>query len=358
MANNNGNNNNHIINCFLVKRTGIKPFKRCQYCEMQMQECFGIQFFVIGSAILALLTTVFFISDLPALVFDIMILIILLVALLAYLASQEINQTILNNVLLKRINKELKEAEKQATLKAVELQKSNEEQIKINQMKNEFLGIINHELKEPITAVISGMDIFRAHGISKLNESQLKILNIIDKSGQDMLRLTNNLIELSKIEFGKIEIYPEFSPLFNLIEEVILSIKPEADKKKIKITINIDDPTTTVFADPQKLKQVLFNLIDNAVKYTPEKGSVHIDVKSSDSDTKIEVKDTGIGIKKENLDTIFNKFTKHVPGYKGTGLGLYISKSFVEAHNGRIEVESEYGKGTVFRVELPKVSPN
>jgi len=305
-----------------------------------------------------LLIITFFISDLPAIVLDIMIVIILLVVLMAYLASKETNEVILNNVLLARLNKELNEAEKQATLKAIELQKSNEEQIKINQIKNEFIGIINHELKEPVTAVISGMDIFKAHGISKLNESQLKILNIIEKSGQDMLRLTNNLIELSKIESGKIEIYPEFSPIFNLIEEVLLSLKPEAEKKKIRITTKLDDPTATIYADPQKLKQILFNLIDNSIKYTPEKGSLNIEVRSSADNIMIEVKDTGLGIKKENLDTLFNKFTKHVPGYKGTGLGLYISKSFVEAHNGRVEVESEYGKGTAFRVFLPKVSPN
>ncbi len=350
------NNNNHAFNCILVNLTGLKPFKRCEYCEKRIQQCFGIEFFVISASIIALLITTFFISDLPTIVLDIMIVIILLVALLDYLASKETNEVVVNNVLLARMNKELKEAEKKATLKAIELQKSNEEQIKINQMKNELIGIINHELKEPITAIISGMDIFKAHGISKLNESQLKLMNIIEKSGQDMLRLTNNLIELSKIESGKIEVYPEISPLFNLIEEVILSIRPEAEKKKIKITTKIDDPTMTIYADPQKLKQIIFNLIDNSIKYTPEKGSINISIKSSGDNIEMDVKDTGIGIKKENLDTIFNKFTKHVPGYKGTGLGLYISKSFVEAHKGSIEVESEYGKGTIFRVLLPKVS--
>lgn len=359
MARINKNNDryDHIVNCLLVNLTGLKPFKRCQYCDMHVQECFGLQFFVISASIIALLIITFFISDLPAIVLDIMIVIILLVVLMAYLASKETNEVILNNVMLERLNRELKDAEKQATLKAAELQKSMEEQIKMNQMKNEFMGIINHELKEPITAVISGMDIFKAHGTSKLNESQLKILDIIEKSGQDMLRLTNNLIEVSKIEFGKIEIYPEFFPIFNLIEEVSLLTRPEADKKKICLNTKIDDPTMMIYADPQKMKQVMFNLIDNAIKYTPEKGTINIDVRSSGNKIKIEVKDSGLGIKKDSLITIFDKFTKHVAGYKGTGLGLYISKSFIEAHNGRIEVESEYGKGTTFRILLPKASP-
>jgi len=112
----------------------------------------------------------------------------------------------------------------------------------------------------------------------------------------------------------------------------------------------------TIYADPQKIKQVIYNLIDNAIKYTPERGSVDISIKELENNIRIEVKDTGIGIKKENLNTIFNKFTKHVPGYKGTGLGLYIAKSFIEAHNGRIEVESELGKGATFRILLPKAS--
>ena len=350
------NNIHHVYNCLLVNLTGRKPFRSCQYCEKQVQECFGLQFFLISASIIALLITTFFISDLPAIVLDIMIVIILLVVLLAYLASKETNEVIQNNILLARLNKEIKETEKLATLRAIELQKSNEEQKKMNQMKNELIGIINHELKEPVTAVISGMDIFKAHGISKLNESQMKILGIIEKSGQDMLRLTNNLIDLSKIESGKNEIYPEFSPIFNLLEEVLLSIKPEAEKKQIKVTTKIDDPTMTIYADPQKIKQVMFNLIDNAIKYTPENGSIDISIKEMENNIRIEVKDTGIGIKKENLITIFNKFTKHVPGYKGTGLGLYIAKSFIEAHNGRIEVESEYGKGATFRIFLPKAS--
>ncbi len=344
------------MECVIIRRTGVVLFKRCQYCNLRARDCFGLSFFVVCAAIIILLGTIFYISDIPALVLDLMILITFLVALLAYLASKETNEIVLNNYQLKKLNMELHKAEEIAEQKAKDLEKSNEEQTKINQIKNEFFGIVNHELKEPISAIISGMEVLRAHGLDKFNETQIKILNIIDTSGKDMIHLINNLLELSRIESGKIEIYPEFFPLINLMEEVILSLTPEAEKKQIKINRNIDKFTSIVYADPQKLKQILYNLIDNSIKYTSENGTINIDAASSDNNTRITVRDSGIGIKKENLNDIFFKFTKHAPGYKGIGLGLYIAKSFVEAHNGTIEVESEYGKGSTFTIFLPKAN--
>jgi signal transduction histidine kinase len=343
------------MECMLVRYTGATPFKRCQYCNRRVQDCFGLLFFVISVSIIGLLTTTFFISDIPILILDIIILVDLLVILLAFLASKETNEIVLNNYQLKKLTMELQKAEDTAERKTVDLQKSNEEQIKINQMKNEFIGIINHELKEPVAAIISGMEIFKAHGVDKLNESQIKMLDIIDKSGRDMIHLINNLLELSKIDSGKIEVYPEFFPLINLIDEVVLSIKPEADKKNIRIDRKIDKSTSIIYADPQKLKQILYNLVDNSVKYTPKNGTINIDAASSDDSIKLEIRDSGLGIKKEHLIDIFSKFAKHSPGYEGTGLGLYIVKSFIEAHNGTIEVESEYGKGTTFRIFLPQI---
>ena len=271
---------------------------------------------------------------------------------MSYLASKETNEIVLNNSLLSELNKDL---EIKVNERTKELQMSNNELKRVNQMKNEFIGIINHELKTPITAVISGIEVIKARGIKKLDENQQKLLKIMEASGFDMLRLANNLLDLSKIESGKIEIYPDHFPLINLIEEVTQALKPQADKKGITVKIKIGDKISTVYADPERLKQVLFNLTDNAIKYTKENGIIEIKAESFDSKIKVSIKDSGIGIKKENLATIFDKFAKHVPGYKGTGLGLHISKSFIEAHNGSIEVESEYGKGATFRFYLPKL---
>lgn len=342
------------MNCFLVKHTGVNPFRRCQYCERQIQECFGLQFFVIALAIIILLIITFFITDLPALVLDMMITVTVLVALLAYLASKETNEIVLNNVFLSQLNRDLEEKVKQRT---TELQTSNDELRRVNQLQNELIGVINHELKTPITAVLSGIEVIKARGTEKFDESQKKLLDLMQESGREMLKLANNLLDLSKIEAGKIVIYQEHFPLINMIEEVLLALKPEIDRKKINVLSKMDKSIGMIYADSIRLKQVIFNLVDNAVKYTGDGGTINITAKDLGSKITFEVADSGIGIKKENLGEIFNKFAKRVAGYRGTGLGLYISKSFIEAHKGSIEVESEYGKGTTFKLFLPKVQP-
>jgi len=342
---------NDLIKCAFVSLTNVKPFNRCKYCERRVQECFGFQFFVISFAIIVLLILTLIITDLPALVLDNVILATALVGLLAYLASKETNEIVLNNVLLGQLNKDLEEKVKQRTK---ELEQSNVELTKTNQMKNEFIGIINHELKSPITTVISGIDVIKAHGTDKLDESQRKLINIMQENGMEMLRLTNDLLDLSKIESGKIIVHSEPVPLLNMLEETVQSLMSEIEKKNIKVTTKIDDSITTIFADSVQLKQVIFNLIENAVKYTGEKGQVNIEAKDTGDQIKIDVKDSGIGIKKVDIGGIFDKFAKRPAGFRGTGLGLYIAKSLTEAHNGKIEVSSEEGKGSTFSVFLPK----
>ena len=331
--------------------TSIKPFNRCKYCERHVQECFGFQFFVIAFVIIVLLTLTLLIHDLPALVLDNIILTTCLVGLLAYLASKETNEIVLNNVILGQLNKDLEEKVKQRTK---ELEESNMELTKTNQMKNELIGVINHELKSPITTVISGIDVIKAHGTDKFDESQKKLIDIMQENGMEMLRLTNDLLDLSKIESGKMIVHSEPVPLLNMIEETVQSLMSEIEKNKMKVTTKIDDTITTIFADSVRLKQVIFNLIENAVKFTGEKGKVIIEAKDAGDQIRIDVKDSGIGIKKEDLEKIFDKFAKRPAGFRGTGLGLYIAKSLTEAHNGKIEVSSVEGKGSTFSVILPK----
>jgi signal transduction histidine kinase len=331
--------------------TSIKPFNRCKYCERRVQDCFGFQFFVIAFVIIVLLTLTLLIHDLPALVLDNIILTTCLVGLLAYLASKETNEIVLNNVILGQINKDLEEKVKQRTK---ELEQSNMELTKTNQMKNELIGVINHELKSPITTVISGIDVIKAHGTDKFDESQKKLIDIMQENGMEMLRLANDLLDLSKIESAKIIVHTEPVPLLNMIEETVQSLMTEIKKKKLKITTKIDDPITTIFADSVRLKQVIFNLIENAVKFTGEKGQVNIEAKDAGDQIRIDVRDSGIGIKKADVGGIFDKFAKRQAGFRGTGLGLYIAKSLTEAHNGKIEVTSVEGKGSTFSVFLPK----
>ena len=324
----------------------MKPFIQCKNCEKRFRECFSFQFFLVAAFIIALSITSLFIGEFWALVLDNVILTTCLVALLVYLNMKEMDEITFLQNFAAGIEQGAGEKSREAA--------SSMRQKKASQMQNEFIGVISHELKTPITAVLSGIEIIRSHGTNKFDDKQNKLLDIIGESGQEMLQLTNDLLDISKIESGKIEIYPEHISLASLIDEVIQSLKPEAEKKNIKIASMINEAVTTIYADPARMKQILFNLLDNAIKYTDVNGSVSVAVSFSNNDIIIEVKDTGIGIKKERLGHIFSRFNEHAPGYKGTGLGLYIAKSLVEAHKGRIEVESELGKGSVFRIYFPK----
>jgi signal transduction histidine kinase len=338
-------------NCSFVSGTGYNPFKRCEYCERRVGDCFGFQFLAISIMIIGLVISVVMISDLPALVTDILIVIIILIALLSHLASKESNEITLNNALLEHMNRELEDSVKQRT---EAFERANHQLIKIDKMKDELIGIINHELKTPITCVLSSVEVIKARGTEKFDESQKKLTDIIFKSGQDMLKLTNDLLDLSKIESDNIELHPENFPIINLIEEIVQGLKPIADKKNVKLATFVPDNVSTVYGDPDRLKQVLFNLIDNAIKYSNDGGTIEISVKSDNNKIMFEVTDHGVGIKPDHINDIFNKFSKHSAGYKGTGLGLYIAKSFIEAHKGNLSVSSEYGKGAKFTFFIPK----
>ncbi|MFH0886756.1 MAG: HAMP domain-containing sensor histidine kinase, partial [bacterium] len=304
-------------NCLFVNLTGIKPFKRCEFCEKKTRQCFGFQFFAIAMFIIALLMTTFFVSDLPALVIDIIIVIIVLVAILGYIASEETNEIIYNNLLLASMNKDLEGKVEQRTH---DLNKTNENLKNIIEMQNEFIGIINHEMRNPLTSIISATEMILSRPTDKFDPNQSKLMTIIDKSGHTMLHLTNNLLDLSKIESGKIEIYNENIILADLIDELIQALRIQVDEKNLKFKIDITTSAQTIKADSERFKQVLFNLIENAIKYSSSGGTINISANDIDNQVVIKVQDQGIGIKKENLANIFDKFAKRQPGYKGTGL--------------------------------------
>lgn len=338
------------LKCYFVSITGLRPFKRCQYCEKRTRECFGFQFFFIAISIIALLVTTFFISDLPALVLDIIIVIMVLIGLLSLVASRETNEIIYNNVLLAKLNRELEEKVAQRT---AELKRSNEDLKQANRLKNEFIGIINHEMKTPLTAIISATEFIDLHARDHLDASQLKFIQLAKKNSIDLLYLTEEMLDLSKIEAGKIEIYKDQLDLAKLAEEITDALRVKAEEKQVTFKLLIDPAAGVIEADANRFRQVLFNLLDNAVKYSPEKGTITLSAKTANGKFIIEVSDQGIGIKPENLGHIFDKFAQRAPSYKGTGLGLHIAKSFVEAHGGSIAASSEYGKGTTFTVTVP-----
>ena len=269
--------------------------------------------------------------------------------------------------LIVRIRKVLEEKQRFVRLRdfADQLEKANQELRRIDSMKSEFVSIASHELRTPLAAIKNAVQLVLRETAGKINENQAKFLSMAERNINRLTNILNDLLNLSRIESGRIEMKFENVCLKGIIELTASSLKPHADGKSIKIDVEINQPLPAIYADPEKMEQILTNLIGNAIKFTPEGGRILIAAQPLPHDRKdgygdrvvVSVKDTGIGIPSEHLDAIFEKFHQ-VEGslqrsVSGTGLGLAITKGLVEAHQGKIWVESEFGKGSTFTFTLP-----
>ncbi len=227
-----------------------------------------------------------------------------------------------------------------------------------NQAKSEFLSRMSHELRTPLNAVIGFSQVLIMSQKDPLNESQKEDVELIKKSGEHLLNLINEILDLSRIESGKMQVSIEPVNLSNLIKELLVLINPIAIKSNISINDEIS-PKKNIFvlADTVRLKQTMMNLISNAIKYNREKGSVTLScIPIVQDELRINVSDTGIGISKENQEKVFAPFDRldaDTTKIEGTGIGLTITKKLVELMNGSIGFESELGKGSTFYIDLP-----
>lgn len=257
----------------------------------------------------------------------------------------------------KQMERQLRERNKQLVAQQQELMKKAREVEKTNQLKSEFLASMSHELRTPLNAVIGFSELLLDGIPGGINDEQRQCLNDILDSGQHLLNLINDVLDLSKVEAGKLELKIENLHLTDVIADMIQTVKPMTNKKKHKIVVSITEGLPQVRADTSRLRQILLNLLSNANKFTPLGGKVLIEVGKEDGFCQVSVVDNGIGIKKEDQKQIFEVFTQVdtvAEGKKeGTGLGLALSKQFVEVMGGRIWVESEYGKGSRFTFTLP-----
>jgi PAS domain S-box-containing protein len=228
----------------------------------------------------------------------------------------------------------------------------------LDKMKSDFVSNVSHELRTPLTSIKGSVDNMLDGLTGSLNEKQVRYLARIKSNTDRLSRLINDLLDLSKIEAGRVEIRPAFLPVAALAEEVAEQLKPLAAEKLIQIEVAAPDPSMTVWADRDKVTQVMTNLLGNAVKFTPQDGKVTVEIeKNSNGYVQISVADTGPGIFPEEANKIFAKFyqiadiDKQRP--KGSGLGLAISKALVEMHGGKIWLESKVGGGSTFCFTLP-----
>jgi protein-histidine pros-kinase len=227
-----------------------------------------------------------------------------------------------------------------------------------NHMKSEFMANMSHELRTPLNGIIGFAEFLVDEKRGKLNEKQKEYLNDILNSGRHLLQLINDILDLSKVEAGKMELYPETFSISKSVGEVCSVVSPLAKKKNITIETEISPRLECVTLDQQKFKQVLFNLLSNAVKFTDNEGTVRITITRRYTDQlQLQVSDTGIGIKPEDFKKLFIEFQQLDSGsdrrYEGTGLGLALTKKIVEFQGGSIRAESEVSKGSVFTVILP-----
>ncbi len=237
-----------------------------------------------------------------------------------------------------------------------ELESRNRDVERANQLKSEFLASMSHELRTPLHTIIGFAELLAEELEGPLNEKQKRFINHIHTDSIHLLELINDILDISKIESGRVELRREAFDIAGALEDILSSFRPQAAAKSIAIETSLALPAT-IFADRLRVKQVLFNLLSNAVKFTPSGGRIRIEAAQRDGIVEISVSDTGIGIPKEQHEAVFDKFyqvgstTKGVR--EGTGLGLAITKALVEEHGGGIWLESEPGKGSRFTFTIP-----
>jgi PAS domain S-box-containing protein len=230
-----------------------------------------------------------------------------------------------------------------------------------NRLKSEFLANMSHELRTPLNAIIGFSELIHDAKVGPVTAEQQEYLNDILNSSRHLLQLINDVLDLAKVEAGKIEFRPAPLVLSQVIGEVRDILRTLAAQKRIEIAVDIDPSVIGVVADPARLKQVLYNYLSNALKFSPDEGRVSVRVLAEGArEFRLEVEDVGIGIKAEDFGRLFVEFQQldasTAKKYAGTGLGLALTKRIVEAQQGRVGVESTPGKGSLFYAVLPRVS--
>ena len=261
-----------------------------------------------------------------------------------------------------RLQKVLDERQRFVRLRdfVAQLEKANQELKRLDEMKSEFVSVASHELRTPLATIKNVVQLILKGKTGEINETQANFLSIAEKNIDRLTNILNNLLDLSRIESGRIEMKSEELDLRSPIEFILSSLKQQADGKSIQFKMEVPDELPSVYGDREKIEQILTNLIGNAIKFTPEGGKVSVLVNPFHEEggmVAISVRDSGIGIPVDQLEKVFEKFYQ-VEGslhrsVSGTGLGLAITKELVEASDGTIWVESEVEKGSTFTFTLP-----
>jgi PAS domain S-box-containing protein len=230
-------------------------------------------------------------------------------------------------------------------------------EVAVDRMKSELISVVSHQLRTPMTSVKGYTDLLYLETVGKINEAQRRFLSIIKSNADRLALLANDLLDISRIETGRMRLNVEFIHISAIIDEIAASLRGQIEEKGLSLKLDIPESLSPIYGDRDRVTQILINLIDNARHYTPAGGQITVSAQVRGDFLQVSVADTGIGIAPEDQKKIFDRFYRAdhslVQEVAGTGLGLSIAKSFVEMHGGEIWVESEPGQGSTFSFTLP-----
>lgn len=233
------------------------------------------------------------------------------------------------------------------------LRKSNEALADVDRLKTEFLANISYELRSPLTSIKGFTEILKQEIFGDLNEEQKSYLDDIHKASHQLEGLINDILDISTIEAGYMKLEAERFDIHAMLASVITLVNERLQEHNLKLKFECDPSIGKMFGDEKRIKQVIFNVLSNAIKFTPSGGNIMLSASEEKGDINIIIEDTGEGIKEEDLGKVFEKFQK--TGSKGgSGLGLSVAKNFIELHGGDVDIESEAGKGTKLIITIPR----
>jgi PAS domain S-box-containing protein len=246
----------------------------------------------------------------------------------------------------------------QSRLRAVELEAENRRVAEANRLKSEFLASMSHELRTPLNSIIGFAELLHDGEVGSITPRQQEFLHEILSGGRHLLRLINDVLDLAKVEAGKIEFHPEPVALRGLVDGVVGGLRATARDRQLTIAVSVESELVEVVIDPSRFKQVLYNYVSNALKFTPDGGRIDVRVMAAGERFRLEVEDTGIGVSDADMTRLFVAFqqidSSQARRQGGTGLGLALTKRMVEAQGGSVGMRSREGQGSVFFAELPR----
>lgn len=356
-------------NCWLARTLGYPPYKRCQFCEQKFRNCLFLHYQAISTFLIVFFLIISFIIDggnsrlLIVSVFT-------LVIVYGYFFNKSTDKIISANFTQRKANESLEELSRNLQKKVEEQtkdireayeveKKAREELERLDKSKNQFLLTIQHHLRTPLTAMMGYSDLLLKGQFGKPSRQIAAVIKKCQASTMSLIKMVNELLDITQFQLGKdVVCLKSGVDAGRIVEDIVDNLKFETKSKGIYLKFKKPEKRIFVKADQEKLRAAIYNIIDNAVKYT-QKGGVEVSLEDARSVVKIMVEDTGMGISSENISSMFDKtFERGEQAKKtfttGRGIGLYLSSQIIKAHKGNIYAKSEgEGKGSTFVMELP-----